>query len=135
MMTATGKRRSELTVMNAQKRSEPARASIDACYHATRLASTSRGSLVSRRAADRHGNWAALLPLPAAPDPLVTGLVLNSLTTAIALQKSERNQLAVEYVGKLLVGDDRTLNTVTQGIFWAHSVHLRFTRAVTPRLS
>src|SRR5881409_3784468 len=53
MATATGKRRSELTAMNAQKRSEPTRASTGACYHATRLASTARGSLVSGAADGR----------------------------------------------------------------------------------
>src|SRR5438093_4459160 len=95
MMTATGKRRSELTVMNAQKRSEPARASIDACYHATRLASTSRGSLVSRRAADRHGNWAALLPLPAAPDPLVTGLAFLLLARLVLERSAQAGGLSL----------------------------------------
>src|SRR5205823_14366903 len=95
MMTATGKRRSELTVMNDQKRSEPARASIDACYHATRLASTSRGSLVSRRAADRHGNWAALLPLPAAPDPLVTGLAFLLLARLVLERSAQAGGLSL----------------------------------------
>ena len=58
--------------------------------------------------------------------------VLQTVSTAAAVQKSQRTKLAVEYNGKLLVGDERTFKTVTRGTFWAHSVGLRWTQTLAP---
>jgi hypothetical protein len=58
--------------------------------------------------------------------------ILHTVNTATAVQKSKRTTFAVEYAGKLLVGDERTFKTVTRGTFWAHSVGLRWTQMLAP---
>lgn len=61
--------------------------------------------------------------------------LLNVATAGYALQKSERTSFGVEYIGKLLTGEERTFRTVTDGLFWAHSVGARWTLSITPHLT
>jgi hypothetical protein len=58
--------------------------------------------------------------------------VLHAATAAFTLQKSERASVGVEYTGKLLNGEERTFRAVTEGLFWAHSLAVRWTLALTP---
>jgi hypothetical protein len=61
--------------------------------------------------------------------------ILHSATTAFSFRKSERTTLGVEYIGKLLNGEERTFRAVTEGLFWAHSLGIRWTLAISPHVT
>lgn len=61
--------------------------------------------------------------------------VLHAASVSIARQKTPRTTLAIEYTAKLVTGELRTTTVVTDGLFWAHAVTARWTRAWTPRLT
>lgn len=61
--------------------------------------------------------------------------VLHAFGTRFSVRKTPRRTLAVEYTGKLLDGEDRTLKTVTSGLFWSNTVGVRLTQAFTPFLT
>jgi len=61
--------------------------------------------------------------------------VLHAIGTRFSIHNTEKRTLAVEYTGRLLDGEDRTLKTVTRGLFWSHAVGNRWTQAFTPFLT
>ena len=91
------------------------------------LSEASRASLAYTMTLDDFGEATELRPGARS--------VLHAVNTAFAARKSERTTLAVEYTGKLLVGDGRTFTTLTRGVFSAHSVGIRWTQALTPVLT
>jgi hypothetical protein len=61
--------------------------------------------------------------------------ILSVLSTAFSLRKTERTNLAIENLAKNVTGEERTLRTITKGLFWSDSLYGRVTRVVSPHVS
>jgi len=61
--------------------------------------------------------------------------LLHAAVAGFSLQRTERNSIGVEYDGKLLSGEERTIKVVTDGLFWSHTAGIRFTQSVTPHIT
>jgi hypothetical protein len=61
--------------------------------------------------------------------------IFDRLTTAIVRQKSERTSFAIEHNVRNVVGEERTLRSVTRGVFWSNSLTGRWSRLLAPHLT
>jgi hypothetical protein len=60
---------------------------------------------------------------------------LHALSVGLARRASPRTTIGLEYGGKFLLGDEFRQDGVTHGVFWAHSLGVRWTRSLTPRVT